>query len=134
MPDSTRRRAGAARGSAVRRWGLAVVRGRSMQPTLQAGDRLLVHYGEVPRPGRIAVVRLPGYHGLSVKRIGWADGNGWWIERDNPVEGVDSWQVGRVLPEAVVAVAVLRVWPRPRLLTRLRRGRRGGPGTSAVPQ
>ena len=26
-------------------WGLAVVRGRSMQPTLRDGDRLLVRHG-----------------------------------------------------------------------------------------
>jgi signal peptidase I len=134
VPDDARRRGGHAAGSALRNWGLAVVSGRSMQPTLQAGDRLLVHYGVAPRPGRIAVVQLPGYHGWSVKRIGWADKDGWWIERDNPVDGVDSWQVGPVLPEAVVAVALLRIWPWPRLLTRLRPGRRGGRGTSAVPR
>jgi Peptidase S24-like len=101
----------------VRRLGIAVVRGRSMLPTLRAGDRVLVRYGAAPRPGRIAVVQLPGRDGLSVKRIGWAESGGWFIERDNPAEGVDSWQVGPVLSEAVVAVALLRVWPRPRMLT-----------------
>ena len=33
-------------------WGLAVVRGRSMQPTLHDGDRLLVRHGAAPRAGR----------------------------------------------------------------------------------
>jgi Peptidase S24-like len=121
-------------GGAHRRWGLAVVRGRSMQPTLHTGDRLLVRYGAAPSPGRIAVVRLPGPRGLSVKRIGWADAGGWWIERDNRAEGVDSWQVGPVLADAVVAVALLRVWPRPRLLTGSRRGRQGGRERPAAPQ
>ena len=32
-------------------WGLAVVRGRSMQPTLYDGDRLLVRHGAAPREG-----------------------------------------------------------------------------------
>src|SRR6185312_12148956 len=40
-------------------WGLAVVRGRSMQPTLYDGDRLLVRHGAVPRDGALVVVRLP---------------------------------------------------------------------------
>ena len=40
-------------------WGLAVVRGRSMQPTLYDGDRLLVRHGAVPREGALVVVRLP---------------------------------------------------------------------------
>ena len=134
MADNASHRGPSAEGSTPRRWGLAVVRSRSMQPTLQAGDRLLIRYGTAPRPGQIAVVQLPGYAGLSVKRIGWADGDGWWLERDNPVEGVDSWQVGPVESDAVIAAAVLRVWPWPRLLTRKRPGRRGGQGTSAAPQ
>jgi hypothetical protein len=99
-------------------FGLAVVRGRSMEPTLREGDRLLVRYGAPPRPGRVAVVRLPGRPGLSVKRIGWQDSDGWWLERDNPREGVDSWQVGPVGPDAVLAVALGRVWPRPGRLWR----------------
>jgi hypothetical protein len=102
----------------VPRFGIAVVRGRSMEPTLREGDRLLVRYGVQPRPERVAVVRLPGRAGLSVKRIGWKDAEGWWIERDNPREGVDSWQVGAVGREAVVAVALCRVWPRPGRLRR----------------
>jgi signal peptidase I len=121
-------------GSIRRRWGFAVVRGRSMLPTLHDGDRLLVRYGAAARPGRIAVVRLPERGGWSVKRIGWADADGWWVERDNPAEGVDSWQVGPVPSDAVVAIAVLRVWPRPRLLTRSRGGRRDGRETPAGPQ
>ena len=42
------------------RWGMAVVRGRSMRPTLADGDRLLADYRGESRPGRVAVVRLPG--------------------------------------------------------------------------
>jgi hypothetical protein len=121
-------------GSGIRRWGFAVVRGRSMQPTLRDGDRLLVRYGAKPQAGRVVVVRLPDRPALSVKRIGWSDPGGWWIERDNPAEGVDSWQVGPVTSEAVVAVALIRVWPKPRLFTRSRGGRPGGRETPAAPQ
>jgi nickel-type superoxide dismutase maturation protease len=124
---------GHAEGRAPRRWGLAVVRGRSMQPTLNDGDRLLVQYGRAPRPGGIAVVRLPERNGLSIKRIAWSDSGGWWIQRDNPAEGVDSWQVGPIPPDGVVAVALVRVWPRPRLLNRSRGIPRADRGTPADP-
>ncbi|MGH3501444.1 MAG: S24 family peptidase, partial [Nocardioidaceae bacterium] len=63
--------------------GLAVVRGRSMEPTLRAGDRLLVRYGATPRLGRLAVVRLPD-RPIAVKRVTARVDGGWWVERDNP--------------------------------------------------
>ena len=98
-------------------FGVAVVRGESMEPTLHAGDRLWIRYGASPRPGGLVVVRLPG-RPLSVKRAGRREAGGWWIERDNPARGVDSWTVG-VIPDAdVVACVVCRIWP-------LRRWRRG---------
>jgi len=103
----------------MHRWGLAVVRGRSMEPTLHDGDRLLVRHGAVPRVGRLAVVRLPR-RPVSVKRVTRRDSDGWWVERDNPREGVDSWQVGAVSPDDVVATVVCRVWPW-RWVSRLRR-------------
>jgi signal peptidase I len=104
--------------SIMKRWGLAVVDGRSMLPTLRPGDRLLVEHGGTPSPNRIAVVRLPD-RPLSVKRLGVRDADGWWVERDNPREGVDSWSLGRpVADDDVVAIVVARVWPRP---SRLRR-------------
>jgi hypothetical protein len=33
------------------------------------------------------------------------------VERDNPAEGVDSWQVGAVAPDDVLGVVLLRLWP-----------------------
>jgi phage repressor protein C with HTH and peptisase S24 domain len=92
------------------RWGLAVVRGRSMRPTLLDGDRILVEHGAVPRPGRLVVVRLPD-EVLAVKRATMRQDGGWWVERDNPAEGVDSWLVGAIPDEDVVAVVRMRVWP-----------------------
>jgi hypothetical protein len=94
------------------RLGTARVAGRSMLPTLRAGDRLLLRYGAAPRPGRLVVVRLPG-RGLSVKRAAFRLPEGWWVERDNPAEGVDSWLVGAIPPHDVVAVVVCRYWPPP---------------------
>lgn len=89
---------------------MAVVRGRSMQPTLYDGDRLLVRHDAVPRVGRLAVVRLPDGV-IAVKRVTRREPEGWWVERDNPRDGVESWTVGVVRDEDVVAVVIRRIWP-----------------------
>jgi len=115
---------------ADRRWGLVVVHGRSLQPTLVEGDRLLGRHGARPRPGRLVVVRLPARAGaaggrpgtprvLAVKRATRHGPDGWWVERDNPREGVDSWQVGAVPDDDVLAVVLLRLWPPRRRRRRL---------------
>jgi phage repressor protein C with HTH and peptisase S24 domain len=93
-----------------RRLGFAVVRGLSMEPTLREGDRLLlVHNGHLA-PGRLGVVRLPDGT-VAVKRVVRREPGGWWVERDNPVAGVDSWSVGTICDDDVVARVIARVWP-----------------------
>jgi len=99
-------------------WSLVGVHGRSMRPTLRQGDLLLVRGVRAPsrraRPGRLAVVRLPGGRPLGVKRLAVREGGGWWVERDNPVEGVDSWQLGAPVADAdLLGLVVLRIWPPP---------------------
>ena len=81
-----------------------------MQPTLHDGDRLLVRYGAPPRIGGLAVVRLPDGV-VAVKRVTRRESEGWWVERDNPSEGVDSWSVGAIPEGDVLARVVRRVWP-----------------------
>jgi hypothetical protein len=103
----------------LRKLGIAFVHGRSMEPGLHEGDRLLVLYGARPRRGKLAIVRLPDdSHGtprpLSVKRVLCRDpegGNGWWVERDNPKEGLDSWTagVGAIPASGIRARVLLRV-------------------------
>ncbi len=95
------------------RIGLAVVRGRSMAPTLRDGDRLLIAHGAGPRPGRLAVVRFDDGV-VAVKRLDHDTADGWWVTRDNPREGRDSWSAGAA-PD-VLAIVLGRVWPRPGLL------------------
>ncbi len=88
------------------------------------GDRLLVRYAARPRPGRLAVVRLPADESgqprpVAVKRLAHPDGDGWWVERDNPAYGVDSWLVGAIPEADVLALVLGRLWPRPSLLRRV---------------
>lgn len=93
-----------------------------MQPTLYDGDRLLVRHGATPRVGQLVVVRLPDGV-VAVKRATSNDGAGWWVERDNPSAGVDSWSVGAIPDADVLAVVRARLWPprwsRPRWLRAL---------------
>jgi phage repressor protein C with HTH and peptisase S24 domain len=84
-----------------------------MLPTLREGDRLLVVHGAKPRPGGLVVVRLPDGV-VAVKRATRREAAGWWVERDNPHEGVDSWLVGAVPDADVLARVLCRLWPRPR--------------------
>jgi phage repressor protein C with HTH and peptisase S24 domain len=94
----------------VRAVGLARVTGRSMEPTLREGDLLLVLYGARPRLGSIVVARLPD-RPVAVKRLTMRVDEGWWLERDNPTEGVDSWEVGAVADVDVLGRAMVRLWP-----------------------
>jgi Peptidase S24-like len=110
----------------VRKLGIAHVHGRSMEPALHEGDRLLVLYGARARCGKLAIVSLPDDESgrprpLAVKRVSHPapDGSGgWWVERDNPWEGVDSWAVGAIPANGIRARVLLRLpalrvpWPR----------------------
>jgi len=88
-----------------------------MEPALHEGDRLLVLYGARPRLGKLAIVRLPDDAAglprpLAVKRISGRDpegGGGWWVERDNPKEGLDSWSVGAIPRDGIRGRVLLRV-------------------------
>lgn len=102
---------------------MAIVRGRSMEPALREGDRLLVSYGRRVRPGSLVVARFADGT-LAVKRAAdlRATGSGapgWWLLSDNADEGVDSRHRGPVAVEDCLAVVVARLWPSPRLGRRL---------------
>ncbi|MEO6142578.1 MAG: S26 family signal peptidase [Dermatophilaceae bacterium] len=113
----------------MRKLGIVLVHGRSMEPTLHEGDRLLVLYGAPARRGKLAIVRLPddaagAPRPLSVKRVTRPDpdgSEGWWVERDNPREGLDSWAVGAIPADGIRARVILRLpaprmrWPRLRM-------------------
>ena len=99
-------------------WRVAVAE-RSMQPSLQPGDWLLVlrpvRAGRPPsiRPGQVVIARHPGRPGmLLVKRAARRDGSEWWLESDNPGAGaVDSLVFGAVAPELIEGRVLRRYWP-----------------------
>jgi signal peptidase I len=97
---------------------LVRVRGVSMLPTHREGDVLLVVRGRYPRPGQVAVVRLPPDASgtprpLSVKRVTGPDPHDptrWWIDSDNAAQGLTSFDVGSLATDDIVAVVVGRLW------------------------
>lgn len=98
-------------------WGVARVHGRSMEPTLREGDRLLVRYAAPVTPGALVLARFPD-GALVVKRATepLADRAGapaWWLLSDAPEHGVDSRHRGPIGQEDILAVVVGRLWPRP---------------------
>jgi len=97
--------------------GMARVHGDSMRPGLRPGDRLLVRYGAVVRPGQVVLARFPDGT-LVVKRAldrrttsGGAPG--WWLLSDDPDAGTDSRHRGPIAASEVIGVVVARLWPRP---------------------
>ncbi len=89
--------------------GRVVVSGASMEPTLSAGDRLLVRWGRAPRPGLIVVVEWLGRPGiLLVKRVIRREGAGWWIEGDGESHGNDSRSFGAISSGEILGTVLFR--------------------------
>ena len=90
---------------ALPRLGMAVVRGRSMTPTLHEGDRLLVQVRRPPASGLRS--RSCGSPTGWSRSSGWTTGrrDGWWVVRDNAFEGRDSWSGGAIAEGGVLALA-----------------------------
>ncbi|WP_406829940.1 S24/S26 family peptidase [Pedococcus sp. KACC 23699] len=121
--------------------GLVVVKGRSMEPTLHTGDRMVVLKGAPPRLGRLAIVRLPpdddgAPRPLAVKRVTMrdpADPARYWVESDNQgLFGVaDSWThgIGSLAREQIRALVLFRIPHRIRV-PKGRRGRRATTGNA----
>ena len=86
---------------------------RSMEPVLWPGDWLLVRRTRRVRPGQIVLARHPGRPTLLlVKRAGWREAGGWWLESANPAAGaVDSARFGAVPDELIEGRVLLRYWP-----------------------
>lgn len=88
-----------------------------MEPTLRDRDVVLVWWGGRAARGRLVVFGHPVLpEVLAVKRAAYpdpADRHRWWVERDNPAVGSDSWTFGSIDAADIVARVLLRL-PRPR--------------------
>lgn len=101
----------------ARRWlDVVEVRGRSMQPTLLPGDRLiLVRQHGPPRRGSVVVARDPRQPARElVKRVAVVDERGIDLRGDDPGGSTDGRTFGRVPMSAVGWRVVGRYWPLPR--------------------
>jgi phage repressor protein C with HTH and peptisase S24 domain len=98
-----------------------LVRGPSMVPTLRDGDALIVRRGGRPvRPGDVVVARFRSRPDLLVvKRAVRAQDGGWWVHGDNDLVADDSRAYGVA---DVIGRVVLRYWPRPGFMLRVRTG------------
>jgi signal peptidase I len=113
--------------------GIVTVRGRSMEPTLHTGDRMVVLRGAPPKLGRLAIVRLPPDEAgvprpLAIKRVTMRDPEDpsrYWVEADNRGElGVaDSWTygIGSLARDQIRALVLFRLPKRLRLPRRKHR-------------
>lgn len=99
----------------------AAVRGRSMQPLLEPGDRLLVDRWtfrqRAPRAGEVVLVLADGDRPL-VKRVTRAPeriAGEIWVEGDNASASDDSRRFGALPARSVRGRVVFRYWPPSRI-------------------
>ncbi|MGQ0608039.1 MAG: nickel-type superoxide dismutase maturation protease [Chloroflexota bacterium] len=97
---------------AARRWlDVVEVRGRSMLPTLQPGDRLLV-LRAAARLGDVVVTRDPRESGRElIKRVSAADASGVTLRGDNATASTDARVFGATPANAVQWRVIGRYWP-----------------------
>ena len=89
-----------------------VVEGRSMLPTLQPGDRLVVVRHRQPRPGDVVAVRDPRRPSrLLVKRAVAVAAGRFDVRGDDPAQSTDSRMFGPVGPDDLVGIVVRRYGP-----------------------
>lgn len=89
-----------------------VVEGRSMEPTLAPGDRLLAVRARRVRAGDVVAVRDPRRPDrILVKRVGAVLEDGVVVRGDNESASTDSRRFGPVEPGAVVGRVVRRYAP-----------------------
>lgn len=90
------------------------VAGDSMAPTMRDGEWWVARRTGSVGVGDVVVIDHPEYPGLlAVKRIVRAEGDGWWVEGDNPQRSRDSRHFGPVPAARILGRVVLRYRPLP---------------------
>jgi len=93
------------------RYGMAVVAGLSMVPTLAPGERLLVRYDGPIVLGDIVVFKHADQ--IDVKRIEHIETAGLFVLGDNDLVSNDSRSYGLIAHQDVLGTIVMRIWPKP---------------------
>ncbi|HEX7166833.1 MAG TPA: nickel-type superoxide dismutase maturation protease [Acidimicrobiales bacterium] len=100
------------------------VEGKSMSPSFEQGDRLLVVSGWFYRPGDVVAVRDPRDRSrILVKRVASSGRDGIFVVGDNPAASTDSRVFGAVPRRLVMGRVVYRYAPAERA-GRVKRGAR----------
>ena len=89
------------------------IEGRSMQPTLEPGDRVLVRRLGLKPPLRLGSVVVTWHPQRSklrlIKRLNKLDQKGLWLLGDNPANSTDSRQLGPVATNLLIGEVVGRL-------------------------
>ncbi|MEY4900782.1 MAG: hypothetical protein RL741_1449 [Actinomycetota bacterium] len=93
------------------RYGMAVVVGLSMVPTLAPGERLLVRYDGPIVLGDLVVFKHSGQ--IDVKRIERIESAGIFVISDNELVSNYSRDYSLIAHEDVLGTIVMRIWPKP---------------------
>lgn len=89
-----------------------VVKGRSMLPTLEPGDRLVVVRARKVRPGMLIALRDPRQQDLLVIKRATTVTNGHvTVLGDNPSESTDSRSFGPVPLDNIIGRVIYRYYP-----------------------
>ena len=93
------------------RYGMAVVSGLSMIPTLAPGERLLVRHNGPIVLGDIAVFEHANQ--FDVKRVLRIEADGVFVQGDNDQVSTDSRSYGLIPFDDVLGTVTYRLWPKP---------------------
>lgn len=96
-------------------YGMALVVGLSMAPTLIPGERLLVKYGAPIAPGDLVIFNRVGQ--VDIKRVFRIESGGLFLLGDNASVSVDSRTYGLILLKDVLGSTAIRLWPKPGRIT-----------------
>ena len=96
------------------RYGMAVVSGLSMIPTLAPGERLLVRNDGPIVLGDIVVFERESQ--FDVKRVLHIEAEGIFVQGDNDLVSTDSRTYGLIPFDDLVGTVTFRLWPKPGLI------------------
>ena len=93
----------------MRSWSTVRIVGPSMEPALRNGDWWIVRPARRISPGHVVAFPHPGRPELLVvKRVVRREGDGWWVEGDDPGTSEDSRAFGAVPDDSIRGVLWLR--------------------------